>query len=141
ILHVANIYEINVLNLSNLVGILLIVIPIVYFGFLFARGGFTPDEKNRIVAIIIFYLPAALFWSAFEQAGSTLNLFADRHTNNMSCGLEFPSTWWQSVNALFIIALSGVFAWLWIALHKANKEPSTPMKFVIGLALVGVGFL
>src|SRR5690606_10445241 len=106
ILHVANIYEINVLNLSNLVGVLLIVIPIVYFGFLFARGGFTPDEKIRIVAIIIFYLAAALFWSAFEQAGSTLNLFADRHSYNMIFGLEFPSTRWQSVNALIIISMS-----------------------------------
>ena len=141
LLHVANIYEISVLNLSNLVGVLLLIIPIVYFGFLFAKGGFTPEERNRIVAIIVFYLAAALFWSAFEQAGSTLNLFADRHTNNSIFGAEFPSTWWQSVNALLIIGLSPVFAWLWIALNKAKKEPSTPMKFVVGLALVGVGFL
>ncbi len=139
--HFTGIMPITVLSLSNLVGILLLVIPVVYFGFLFTKGGFEPAEKKRIVAIIIFYLAAALFWSAFEQAGSTLTLFADRHTNNSVLGWEFPSTWWQSINALFIIVLSGVFAWLWIKLAKMQREPSTPMKFVIGLLLVGVGFL
>jgi POT family proton-dependent oligopeptide transporter len=113
----------------------------VYFGFLFTVGGFTREEKNRIVAIIIFYLAAALFWSAFEQAGSTFTLFADRNTDNRIFGFEFPSTAWQSINALFIIVLSGVFAWLWLKLNSIKKEPSTPMKFAIGLALVGVGFL
>ncbi|HSF88168.1 MAG TPA: oligopeptide:H+ symporter, partial [Saprospiraceae bacterium] len=113
----------------------------VYFGFLFTKGGFDAAEKKRIVAIIIFYLAAALFWSAFEQAGSTLTLFADRNTHNSFLGMEFPSTWWQSINALFIIVLSGVFAWLWLKLNKMKMEPSTPMKFAIGLLLVGVGFL
>lgn len=141
LVHVTGIMPLTVVNLSNLVGILLLVIPIIYFGFLFTKGGFDQAEKKRIVAIIVFYLAAALFWSAFEQAGSTLNLFADRHTNNSIFGWEFPSTWWQSINALFIIVLSGVFAWLWIKLNKMNREPSTPMKFVVGLLLVGVGFL
>lgn len=141
IVHFTNIMPITVVNLSNIVGILLLVIPVVYFGFLFTKGGFNEAEKKRIVAIIIFYLAAALFWSAFEQAGSTLTLFADRHTHNSFLGMEFPSTWWQSINALFIIVLSGVFAWLWITLAKMQREPSTPMKFVIGLLLVGVGFL
>jgi POT family proton-dependent oligopeptide transporter len=140
-LHFANIFALTVVNLSNLVGVLLLIIPVVYFGFLFTKGGFDKEEKNRIVAIIIFYLAAALFWSAFEQAGSTLTLFADRHTHNSFLGMEFPSTWWQSINALFIIVLSGVFAWLWLKLNSIKKEPSTPMKFAIGLLLVGVGFL
>lgn len=140
-LHFTGIFYLTVLNLSNLVGVLLLVIPVIYFGFLFTKGGFDAAEKNRIVAIIIFYLAAALFWSAFEQAGSTLTLFADRHTHNSFLGMEFPSTWWQSINALFIIVLSGVFAWLWLKLNNMKKEPSTPMKFAIGLALVGVGFL
>ncbi len=140
-LHFTGIFLLTVVNISNLVGILLLVIPIIYFGFLFSKGGFDAAEKNRIVAIIIFYLAAALFWSAFEQAGSTLTLFADRYTNNSVLGWEFPSTWWQSINAGFIIALSAVFAWLWIKLAKTGNEPSTPMKFAIGLLLVGIGFL
>jgi len=140
-LHFTGIFEMNILNLSNLVGILLIAVPIVYFGFLFTRGGFDKAEKNRIIAIIVFYIAAALFWSAFEQAGSTLTLFADRNTHNSILGYEFPSTWWQAINALFIIILSGVFAWLWLKLNSLKKEPSTPMKFSIGLLLAGVGFL
>jgi POT family proton-dependent oligopeptide transporter len=137
----AGIFALTILNLSNLVGVLLIIVPIVYFGFLFARGGFDRAEKNRIIAIIVFYIAAALFWSAFEQAGSTLTLFADRNTENTVFGYTFPSTWWQSINAGFIIILSGVFAWLWLKLNAMKKEPSTPMKFAIGLLLVGVGFL
>lgn len=132
---------VTILDISNFVGTLLIIVPIVYFGFLFARGGFDKAEKNRIIAIIVFYIAAALFWSAFEQAGSTLTLFADRNTENSVFGFEFPSTWWQSINAGFIIILSGVFAWLWLKLNELKKEPSTPMKFAIGLLLAGVGFL
>lgn len=141
VLHMTGAFSLTITRVSNIVGVLLLVIPIVYFGYLFLRGGFTHEEKQRIVAIIVFYLAAALFWSAFEQAGSTLNLFADRHTDNTVFGWAFPSTWWQSVNALWIILLAPVFAWLWIRLHKAGKEPSTPAKFAIGLLLVGVGFL
>lgn len=141
LLDMTGIFDLTILRVSNLVGVLLLLIPIVYFGFLFARGGFDEAEKKRIVAIIIFYLAAALFWSAFEQAGSTLSLFADRHTHNSIFGFEFPSTWWQSINALYIIALSGVFAWFWLFLNKRKIEPSTPMKFAIGLLCAGLGFL
>lgn len=141
ILHFTGIWMISIVNISNLVGILLILIPFVYFGVLFAKGGFTAAEKNRIIAIIVLYLGAALFWSVFEQAGSTLTLFADRHTENQVLGKPFPTTWWQSVNALYIIALTPVFAWFWIWLKKTGRDPSTPMKFVIGLVLVGLGFL
>jgi len=132
---------ISIIDVSNFIGLLLIVVPIFYFGFLFKYGGFDKAERNRIIAIIVFYIAAALFWSAFEQAGSTLTLFADRNTVNSVFGFEFPSTWWQSINAGFIIILSGVFAWLWLRLNELKKEPSTPMKFAIGLLLAGVGFL
>lgn len=141
LLDMLNIYPLTINSVSNIVGVLLILVPFVYFGFLFTTGGFTAPEKNRIAAIIIFFLAAALFWSAFEQAGSTLNLFADRYTNNKVFGAEFPSTWWQSVNSIWIIALSPVFAWLWLKLNNAGKEPSTPMKFTLGLLFVGLGFL
>ena len=126
---------------SNMVGVILLLRPIAYFSVLFLTGRWTKDERGRIVAIIVFYIAAALFWSSFEQAGSTLNLFADRFTRNSVFGLGFPSTWWQSVNALFIIALAPVFAWLWVWLNRRRREPSTPFKFSLGLLLVGLGFL
>jgi POT family proton-dependent oligopeptide transporter len=108
---------------------------------LFKTGGWTPEERDRIIAIIVFYIAASLFWASFEQAGSTLNLFADRHTRNSVFGVAFPSTWWQSVNSIFLIALAPMFAVLWLALNRRRVEPSTPAKFSFGLLFVGLGFL
>jgi POT family proton-dependent oligopeptide transporter len=77
-----------------------------------------------------------VFWSAFEQAGSSLNLFAQNDTKNY-----FPASWFQSANALFIIFLTPLFAWLWVWLAQRRRDPSTPAKFSFGLILVGAGFL
>jgi POT family proton-dependent oligopeptide transporter len=90
-------------------------------------------------AIFVLFVFACLFWSAFEQAGSSLNLFADRLTDNRIFGHPFPSSWYQSVNSLFIISLAPVFAWLWVRLGK--REPSSPAKFALGLFWVGAGFV
>ena len=88
----------------------------------------------------VYFVAAALFWSVFEQAGSTLNLFADRSTNNvMPVKGAFPSSWWQSLNALLIFVLAPVFAWLWVKL--GDRQPATPTKFALGLIGVGLGFL
>ena len=133
--------DVTVETVNVMVGVLLLLMPIAYFGVLFLKGDWSKDERNRIVAIIVFYVAAALFWGSFEQAGSTLNLFADRLTRNSLFGFEWPSTWWQSVNAIFIITLAPVFASLWIWLNRVGKEPSTPVKFGLGLLLVGLGFL
>ena len=79
---------------------------------------------------MIFFLAAVLFWGAYEQAGSTLNLFADRYTRLELGGFEFPSSWFQSVQPIFVILLAPVFAWLWLRLGR--HEPSVPAKFAIG---------
>lgn len=105
------------------------------------RRPFTPVERKRIAVIGILFVFTTLFWAAFEQAGSSLNLFAARLTRNSVLGLDFPSTWFQSLNSLFIITLAPVFAWLWVWLNQRNKEPSSPMKFSFGLVFVGLGFL
>ena len=140
-LNMSGAVNVTIESVSNSVGVILLIMPLAYFGALFLSGGWTTEERNRIIAIIIFYIAAALFWSAFEQAGSTLNLFADRFTNNSIFGFEFPSTWWQSVNATLIVLLAPVFAALWLALNKRKLEPSTPAKFSVGLLFVGLGFL
>ncbi len=101
----------------------------------------TVTEWKRIGAMMVFFVAAILFWGAFEQAGSSLNLFADRLTNRNVFGFNFPSTWFQSVNSLFIIALAPAFAWLWVWLAKRGKEPTSPIKFSLGLIFVGLGFL
>ncbi len=118
-------------------GLLLTVLG--FFVWLFVGGDWTPIERRRLYAIGWFFVAATLFWSVFEQAGSTLNLFADRNTLNRIAGISFPSSWYQAENATFLVILAPVFAWLWIRLGP--REPSTPVKFGAGLVLVGAGFL
>jgi proton-dependent oligopeptide transporter, POT family len=101
--------------------------------------GFTADEMKRIGAIVIFFLAAVLFWGAYEQAGSTLNLFADRYTRLEVFGFAFPSSWFQSVQPIFVIALAPVFGWIWMRLGP--REPSVPSKFALGLFFMSLSFL
>ena len=103
------------------------------------RQGKGSIEKKRIWSIIAFFVFALLFWAGFEQAGSSLNLFADRYTVNSAFGKAFPSSFFQSVNPLTIIVLAPVFAWLWVRL--GNREPSSPAKFMYGLVFLSLGFL
>jgi len=100
---------------------------------------FTPQEWRRISVIGILFIFSMLFWGAFEQAGSSLNLFADRLTRLDFLGINFPSSTFQSVQPLFVIIFSPVFAWLW--LRMGSREPSSPAKFALGLTLVGLSFL
>jgi proton-dependent oligopeptide transporter, POT family len=100
--------------------------------------GFSTDEWKRISAIVIFFLAAVLFWGAYEQAGSTLNLFADRYTRLEMFGHAFPSSWFQSVQPVFVIVLSPIFGWLWMKLGR--REPSVPTKFAFGLLFMGLAF-
>jgi len=80
-----------------------------------------------------------LFWGAYERAGSTLNLFADRYTRLDVLGFAFPSSWFQSVQPVFVIVLSPIFGWLWMRLGR--HEPSVPAKFALGLVFMGMSFL
>jgi POT family proton-dependent oligopeptide transporter len=100
---------------------------------------FTRAEWKRMGAIVIFFLVAILFWGAYEQAGSTLNLFADRFTRLEAFGFSFPSSWFQSVQPIFVILLAPLFAWLWVRLGR--HEPSVAAKFAFGLLFMGLAFL
>jgi POT family proton-dependent oligopeptide transporter len=138
-LQYAGIFEITVERVTDWVGTLLIILPVVYFAWLLTRKDWTRQERMRLGAIPFFFLFAAIFWSAFEQAGSTLNLFADRFTDTRVFGWAFPSTWFQSANSIYIILLAPVFAWLWVKLGK--RDPSSPLKFAFGLLFLSLGFL
>lgn len=102
-------------------------------------AGFTAQEWKRMATVGILFVFAALFWGAYEQGGSTLNLFADRYTRLSVFGIAFPSSWFQAVPAAFVILLAPVMAWLWVRL--ASREPSSPAKFAIGLLFAGLSFL
>jgi len=104
-----------------------------------AGGGFSAQEWKRIGVVFVLFVFAAIFWGAYEQAGSTLNLFGDRYTNNTVLGFSYPSSWYVSVQAFFVIALSPVFAWIWIKLGP--RQPSVPAKFALALLFAGIAFL
>src|SRR3954468_6989560 len=104
-----------------------------------APRGFSTAEWKRMGAIVFFFLVAILFWGAYEQAGSTLNLFADRYTRTELFGISFPSSWFQSVQPVFVILLAPVFAWLWVRLGR--HEPSVPAKLAIGVLFMALAFL
>ncbi len=105
------------------------------------REPFTRAEKKRLAVIAILFVFTMLFWSAFEQAGSSLNLFARDFTRNTILGFDYPSSWFQSVGALLIILLAPLFSWLWVRLATAGREPSGPAKFALGLLGVGLGYV
>jgi proton-dependent oligopeptide transporter, POT family len=103
------------------------------------RLGFSRDEWKRIGAIVVLCLIAVLFWGARDQAGSTLNLFADRYTRLDLFGFAFPSTWFQSIPSILGILLAPIFAWMWMRLGA--REPSVPAKFALGLVFLSLSFL
>jgi POT family proton-dependent oligopeptide transporter len=118
----------------------LVGLAVAYFSFVFVGGGLNSDEKKRVVVIFVLFVFSAIFWGAFEQAPTSLNLFARDFTDRQLGGWEVPATWFQSINSAFIIIFAPVFAWLWLSMAKAGKELSSPGKFALGLALAGIGF-
>ena len=96
---------------------------------------------NRMSALFILAFFNVFFWSGYEQAGGTLNLFARESTNRMTALGEFPATWFQSVPALFVVIFASIFAAMWIWLHAKGRNPRTTVKFAIGLILMSFGFL
>ncbi|HEX7282387.1 MAG TPA: peptide MFS transporter [Vicinamibacterales bacterium] len=127
-------------QVADAAGVMLIAITFGFFGWLYFSSEWTPAERKRLYMIGVLFLAASVFWSLFEQAGSTLNLFARDRTYNNAFGFDFPSSWFQSMNSLFLIIFAPVMAWVWIRLSAAGKEPSTPMKFALGLIFAGLGF-
>jgi POT family proton-dependent oligopeptide transporter len=103
------------------------------------RSPLTSDDWRRISAVFVLFIFASLFWGAYEQAGSTLTLFADRYVHLEILGLKLYASWFVSVQAAFVILLSPLFAWLWIRLGP--RQPSSPAKFALALLFVGLAFL
>ena len=99
----------------------------------------TSADYKRIAAIVILFIFTILFWAAYEQKGSSLNLFADRLTRTEIFGYGFPAPYLQSLTPAFVILLTPLFATLWIRLR--DRQPSSPAKFTLGLVLIGSAYL
>jgi proton-dependent oligopeptide transporter, POT family len=140
---------------SNGLGGLLLAVSVAVFAWMILGKGWSLQERKRAGAILVLFIASALFWGAYEQAGSSLNLFADRNTNRYVSALVphalqplisegilqkvYPAGWFQWVQPLFVLILAPMFAWLWIRLGR--REPSSPAKFSIALVFVGLSFL
>lgn len=96
------------------------------------------EDHKKLAAIGVLFIAAMTFFAIFDQMGSSMALFADKLTDNRLLGLSFPSAFWQSVNPIFVIGLSPVFAWIWLTLGA--RQPSTGFKFALGLAFVALSF-
>ncbi len=123
--------EITAQGVSGALGIVLIVVSVGIFAWLLLGPGWSVTERKRSGAILVLFVASAVFWAAYEQAGSSLSLFAERSTNRVVFGFDFPASWFQFVPSLFVMILAPIFAWLWIALGK--REPSSPAKFAWAL--------
>jgi proton-dependent oligopeptide transporter, POT family len=112
-----------------------------YFAYLLFFAGLTTTEQRGIVVLLVLVAASTLFWAGYEQAGSSLTLFAERHTNRMIGDFEFPSGWFQSVPAIWVLLCAPLLAMLWTALAARGRDLSVIVKFALGLAGMGFGFL
>jgi proton-dependent oligopeptide transporter, POT family len=119
----------------------LVSMAALYFLYLFFGAGLDPVERKRMVVVLVMFLAVASFWSGYEQAGSSLNLFAKRYIDRMVGGFEIPAGWFQSVQPAFVIVLAPLFSMLWVKLAQRQLDPAAPLKFAFGLLLMGLGFL
>jgi len=128
-------------SLAEKMSLIMLALALLYFIYLFIGGGLTTDEKKRVAVIILLFFFATIFWAAFEQAPTSLNLFARDYTNRVVFGWEMPTLWLQAANSVFVIALAPVFAVVWVALGRRGKDPSSVAKFAWGLFFAGLGFV
>lgn len=147
--------QITAEEISNGLGWVLLAIATVVFAWMILGKGWSGDERKRAGAVLVLFAASAIFWGAYEQAGSTLNLFAEQQTNLAVAGLlpsalqhlfsgnflskTYPASWFQNVQPAVVLILAPLFAWLWIRLGK--REPTSPAKFSAGLLFVGLSFL
>jgi len=135
----SGIITLTVVGFAQATGAIVVVVAALYFAAVIAFGCHDRTERQRVFVIFLLFLGAAMFWSGFEQAGSSMNIYARDFTDRVLFGWETPTTWLQSVNPIFIILLAPVMGLLWVKLGE--RSPSIPVKFGMGLVLLGVGFL
>ncbi len=131
------------LDQNKLMSSILLILSAIVIGYLLLQAIRNPDRVagQRLLVVIVLFFFHAVFWALFEQAGGSLTLFAERNINRVIAGSEIPASLFVSFNPFFIMVLAPLFSWIWIKLNKKGMEPRTPMKFVLGLAQLGLGFL
>lgn len=135
--------KINPVVLAQYTAVIFSLIFIVYYAVIYFSKGVTDVEKKGLIALLLICVASTFFWAGFEQAGSTLNLFAQDNTNRYIESLDFmiPTAWFQSANAWFIVILSPFFAALWIKLGQSVMKPSSGLKCAAGVMIMASGFV
>ncbi len=127
--------------LAKILSLIITGITVLYFIYILTYGKLSNEEFRRVILIIFLFFGAALFWSGFDQAGSSFNIFAYEYTNRNILGWQYPASWLQILNPVFVVILSPFMAALWIFLGKKMMDPNLPFKFGLGLIFMAVGFL
>jgi POT family proton-dependent oligopeptide transporter len=145
-LTVLGVIRVDPVQLANAVGVVMIALGVLFFGSVLLLPGLTRDEKKNVAMIMLLFFSSMVFWAGYEQAGSTLNLFARDYTDRSLFGSWFatgmhPTSWYQSVPPIFVILLAPLFAWLWIALGRRNRDPSAIAKLGLGLLQLGLSYV
>ncbi|HET7921938.1 MAG TPA: peptide MFS transporter [Gammaproteobacteria bacterium] len=130
-----------VVALAQSMSVIIVVAVLLFFAAILTFGGLHGMERRRVIMIFLLFIGAAAFWSGFEQAGSSLNIFAERYTQRMMDGFLIPTGWFQSLEPLFVIVLSPIFGAMWVWLARRHLNPSMPAKFALGLIFLGISFL
>ncbi|MGA9852794.1 MAG: peptide MFS transporter [Gammaproteobacteria bacterium] len=126
--------------LARSMSVIIFVAAVLFFAAILIFGRLESMDRKRVVVLFLLFIGAAAFWSGFEQAGSSLNLFAERYTNRLMGHFLIPAGWFLSVEPLFVIILSPVFGAMWMALARRHLNPSIPAKFALGLLFLGASF-
>ena len=130
----------DAVGLSQSASYVIVLVTVAFFAYVLGFGGLKSGERGRVIIIAVLIFAAAVFWSGFEQAGSSLNLFAERYTVRDFGNFTVPATWFQSLNPAFILILAPVYSILWLALAKRRLDPNPVLKMAIGLIMLGLGF-
>jgi POT family proton-dependent oligopeptide transporter len=126
-------------NMSDVVVGLTIIASVGYFLLMLTSKKVTKVERSRVFAFIPMFIASAAFWSLFQQQFTTVPVISDKLLDRNLFGWDFPPTWVQSINPVFIIIFAGVFAAMWTKLGP--RQPSSPIKFAIGTGIMGLAFL
>jgi POT family proton-dependent oligopeptide transporter len=124
---------------ATAVAVLSAVAAIIYFAVILSSNRLTEVERRRVQAFIPLFIASAAFWSLYQQQFTVVTIYSDQRLDRNIFGWEMPVSFVQSINPVMIIVLSGVFAALWTKL--GSRQPSTPIKFSAGLAVMGIAFL
>ena len=127
--------------IANILTVVILLIAIMYFLYLFSFGNLSEEERKKIILIIVLFFGAAFFWSGFDQAGSSFNIFAKEYTDRIILGWEYPASWLQVLNPVLVVILSPFMAYMWLFLGKRMLDPSLTFKFGLGLIFMAIGFL